>query len=451
MTGIVGLTHSPTGKPLVRLVKTLKVGIGYPKGKAIHVFIRPNKPNDLWVVEIGTGKEVSRQSFQNRKDAEVYYREQWKTAPERGMPGKFGYFTFQRVGIDGSYTPDWDAIEMHGPMPTEIGIVFLDNTPLHQQMEWWTTAELKCSGDGRNAMRRLSEAKSPAERQAATEASGKGEQFFPIANGCWAYGCQYARGEKPVCKPHTRLNFQLVNAPALGSTCSFDSTGFRSATQLFSSIHQILTITGRGNADEGVVAGIPLTLKLLPYKTSHNGRSSKQFGVTVHLKASDALELMRKVIAAGAEFKQIAGAPLRLSAPERESTAEEYLTEAAEAASMEAEYYPAESDDAPAEEWEFPEGTEEAAEGQPAQPKPEQPQVRRKSERQAERDAASRDQVSEKTREIIDNLYEDDGPAPAEAKQETAAEPAPAPVEMKSDPVPEKLRMSSPFKKGEAR
>ena len=379
---LIGITHSLTGQPLVRLAKTLKVGIGYPKGRAIHVYL---DRSGQWTIELGTGKECVRKKFGTRRDAQMAYADLYKTAPERKYPGKFGYFTFQRVSIDGTFTPDWDAIELHGPLPTEAGIVFLDNQPLRQQMEWWTAAELKCSGDGRNAMRRLSEAKTKEEQRLAADASGRGEQFFPITNGCFAYGCPYSRGEKPICKPHSRLQFQLVNAPALGSTCTFDSTGFRSATQLFSSLQQIQTITGRGNPDEGVVAGIPLTLKLLPYKTSHNGQPSTQFGVTLHLKAGDAMELVRKAITAGDEFRQVAAsARLQLEAGDIEqAAAEQMLSEAAEAVAMESEFYPSEPEpgEEPSEEgFEFEE--EPARQAAAEQPSPLK-SVRRKSENAA--------------------------------------------------------------------
>lgn len=409
---LIGITHSLTGQPLVRLAKTLKVGIGYPKGKAIHVYL---DRSGQWTIELGTGKDRTLKKFGTRRDLQMAYAELSKTAPERRFPGKFGYFTFQRVSIDGTFTPDWDAIELHGPLPTEVGIVFLDNAPLRQQMEWWTAAELKCSGDGRNAMRRLSEAKTKEEQRAAAEASGRGEQFFQINNGCFAYGCPISRGEKPFCKPHSRLQFQLVNAPALGSTCTFDSTGFRSATQLFSSLQQIQTITGRGNPEDGVVAGIPLTLKLLPYKTSHNGQPSTQFGVTLYLKAGDVMELVRKAINAGDEFRQIAAsARLQLGAGDIEqAAAEQMLSEAAEAVAMESEFYPAEvGDEQPVDDFEFADEPQQAATPAAAAPQSLKDSVRRKSA------------TAQPPAVVLSDDWLDERASP---ETETAQEPAPNP------------------------
>jgi len=328
-TKLYGVTHSPDGTPLTREVRILKVGIGYPKGPAVHVYIdRAQK----WVVEVGVGKDAKRLRFDSRPEAEKAYNEQRRKAPLRGHPGKFPYFTFHRIGIDGSYYPDWEAIERHGPVPTEIGIVFLTDQPLELAYQWWTVAELKCEGDGINARRRITAAQNEEERRLAAEAEAAGEQFFPLVGKCYTKGCPLARGEKRVCKPHSRLSFQLAYAPMLGGTCTFDSTGFRSAADLASSIHRIRTVTGRGNAEQGTVAGIPLLLTLRPYRASHQGKPTTQYAVSLQLRASDAVELYRKAIEAGEEFRRVALA----SAPERAAQ----LPEAQEAARMEAEFYP---------------------------------------------------------------------------------------------------------------
>lgn len=369
---LYGITHSLSGAPMTRLVRMLKVGIGYPKGPAIHVYINAKRE---WVVEIGVNKEAQRKGFSSRGEAKQFYDANRRGAPERKYPGKFPYFTFQRVGIDGSFSPDWDAIEEHGPLPTEVPIVFLTNDPLEQAMQWWTAAELKCEGNGRDARRRIDLAKSDAEKAAAKRAADSGDKFFPIVDGCFARGCMYARGDKPVCKPHTRLNFQLANAPALGATCTFDSTGFRSGANLFSSLDQIRTITGRGNPEDGVVAGIPLLLVLRPYKTSHNGQPSTQYGVSLQLRAEDAVRLYQKVLQAGDEFRAIAGAPLQLTAtPEFIEESGERVTEKAEAMAMDAEFYSTE--DAPDGEWDEFHGSEQSHNPEP----PKQATPRRKSE-----------------------------------------------------------------------
>ena len=48
-TKLYGLTHDPVNRrPMVRQVRMLKVGIGFPKGPNIHAFIAPC---GVWVIE----------------------------------------------------------------------------------------------------------------------------------------------------------------------------------------------------------------------------------------------------------------------------------------------------------------------------------------------------------------------------------------------------------------
>ena len=358
---LYGLTHDLDGTPRTHQVRMLKVGIGYPRGPAIHVYIdRSGK----WVVELGVGDKVALKRFDDRGTAKEYYTDQRRRAPIRKYPGKFPYFTFYQIGMDAQYYPDWDAIEQHGSIPTEIEVVFLTNDPLEQTMQWWTAAELKCEGNGKDARRRIELAETDDEKQAAAKAEAAGEQFFPLTNACYACGCKHARGDKAICKPKTRLSFQLAHAPTIGGTCVYETTGFRSGRNLFSCIEQIRTVTGRGDPEQGVVAGIPLILILRPYRTSHKGQPTKQYGVSLQLRAEDAVSLYRKAIQAGDEFQAISRVPRQLEAPE---------PEAAQAKRMEAEFYP-EGDDQPedsgewngqaAEAFEMPQRKSETAESE---------------------------------------------------------------------------------------
>ena len=227
-------------------------------------------------------------------------------------------------------------------------MIFLDNWPLEQSMQTWTATELKCEGNGIDARRRVDWAKSPEEQKLADKAKAAGEKYFDIINGCYSRGCPFAAGDRPLCKPHSRLNLQLAYNPMLGGTAVFDTTGWRSGGNLFSCLEQIRTITGRGNPDDGVVAGIPLKMVLRPYRTSHNGQAATQYGVSLQLRAEDAASLMRKAIGQADQFRMIVGAPKLIEARTEETAEEtvEHLSEQAEAKSMEAEFYPdaAESD-----------------------------------------------------------------------------------------------------------
>lgn len=384
-TKLYGLTHDPVNRrPMVRQVRMLKVGIGYPKGPNIHVYIARSGE---WVIEEGVAnsKQPKRTSFKTMAEAKAYYTERRRSVPERSYPAKFPYFTFLRIGMDGGFVHDFEAIERHGSMPTEIEVVFLNDAPLEQSMQWWTAAELKCEGNGIDARRRLDLAVTEEEKKLAETARKAGEKFFSIIDGCHMRGCPYSRGKDnkaPLCKPHSRLMFQLAYNPTLGGTAVFDTTGWGSGANLFSCLHQVRSITGRGDADIGRVAGIPLQMVLRPYRTSHNGQPTTQYGVSLQLRAADAQSLVRNVIEKADEFLRITGTPLLLEAPDELG---EVIPESAEARTMEAEFYPETTEEA---EWEeYPEGSttqdgasdDDGRSGQPAG-RPDSEAPRRKSE-----------------------------------------------------------------------
>jgi hypothetical protein len=240
--------------------------------------------------------------YADKAEAWKAYMQARKTAPDRKYPRKVPYFTFLRMGADGNYVHDFEAIENHGAAPTEIDIVFLDNNPLDAAFQMFTAAELKCEGNGLDARRRLSMASTPDEKLLAEAAAADGEKYFPIIDGCYSRGCPYPKEGK--CKPHGRLMFQLLNSPRVGGTCSYDTTSYRSIPQLSSGIEQIKQVTGRGVAAHGRVAGIPLKLVLRPYKVTHDGKPSTQFGVSLEFRAENAVELARMLIHTADEYHE---------------------------------------------------------------------------------------------------------------------------------------------------
>lgn len=332
---IYNLTHDEAGRPLTRLARSVKVGFGAPRGAAVHVWI---DRTGEWVVDVGVGRDVASHRFSTKEEAQRFYGQARMKAGERKYPSKLAYWTFQRVGASADLYPDWHAIEVHGPKPTEIPVVLADQNPLHQRMEWWTAAELKCEGDGRDARRRCTAARGPDQQKAAAAASANGEAWFPIVDGCGHGRCPEASGDKPVCKPHSRLSFLLAKAPSLGTTCTYDSTGYRTAIWLASPLEQLRQLTG------GHLAGVTMRLKLQAYKTSFNGKPSVQLGATLYMPETDFLELVRRARQQADEFSaRLIDAPAKqIAAPDAiETTAadEPRLSEPDEAALMHGEFY----------------------------------------------------------------------------------------------------------------
>lgn len=335
---IFGLTHTLTGKPIVRHVRMMKIGFGYAKGKAVHVFINAQRK---WIVEVGVGKDKKQFPCDSKTEAQKIYREQIKNAPERGYPGKFPYFTFQRIGIDGDYAPDFDAIERHGALPTRVLIGFESDYPSELSMQMWASGKgLLCEGDGIDARRKLEMASAPHEKTLAEESARKGERFFPIIGGCHSRGCPYSSGDKPKCKPHSRLMFHLAYAPTIGGTCIFDSTGWESARNMTACLRALRNVTGRGEVDAdgepiGPLAGIQVELVLHPYKT----QKGPQFAIAMEMRAEDIRQLYKNAIGRAEEFRQLIANPLMIEAGNEPEDPPQELTEAAEERAMTAEFY----------------------------------------------------------------------------------------------------------------
>ncbi len=304
---LYGITHNLDGSARVIEPKTLKVGIGLAKGPWIHVYIDLAKK---WVVQVGKD-DLKR--LDSKAEAKKYYRTAKSSAPERKYPQRLPYFTFSHVSPDATFEPDFDAIESHGPLPTEIDIVFVRDDPFEASYQMWSATEKKCDGDGLNALRICSMASTPGDRKLAEAAQQRGEKYFPIINGCWMRACEFSKPQgqnKALCAPHGRLLFQLVNSPRLGGTSYFDTRGFRSVSQLFSCIETFKGVTGGGYPGRGFVAGIPLKMVLRPYKAVHEGKANTQYGVSLEFRAESALALKSSLIEHGVRFRESARVPI---------------------------------------------------------------------------------------------------------------------------------------------
>lgn len=308
---LYGLTHSIDNTPLVRVPRVVKVQIGHTKGPEVSTWIAPD---GKWRVSYNS--KLKAYEGEDRKRAEAIYADlvrsaQTGTAPTevkgpvcnmRKFPGKLPFFTFSRMRGDGSYEPDWDTIEAHGHCPTEIEIVFTDDRPFTAQYQMWTAADLKCTGDGINALRVVT---MPSGYEAAAAAAAKGhEKRFLIEGGCHTCGCPFAQPEgkkAPLCKPHGMLQFQLVSSLRLGGVAQFDTTSYRSISQLFSCIHQFLAFTGNGNPERGFLAGIPLKLILRPFRTEHG----TAYATSLEFRAESIEAMRQKILDAGRTFRQV--------------------------------------------------------------------------------------------------------------------------------------------------
>lgn len=311
MKKLFGLTHKEDGAPIVRQVTTCKVGIGLPQGKDIHVYI---DAAGKWVVKVGKDERIASAT---RQEARHIYLEKVKTAPDRKAPGKIQYFTFTRISADGNYQPDWDMIEMHGPLPVEVPIIFFRNEPLDAEYAYFTAREKKCWGDGKNATRIVTLYTDKDQQAAAERAKETGEGYYKIEEGCWTMGCPFAKPSSEdnkhypaPCKPHGRLFFQFLKAPTLGATAYFDTTSRRSISQLFSCLQDFREFTGRGDVDQGYVTGIPLWLTVRPFRATFKQgdvkKTSTQYSVGLEFRGEgiEPARLVESLISASEDYRQ---------------------------------------------------------------------------------------------------------------------------------------------------
>jgi len=328
---LYGITHDPsTGVAQVRVPRAIKISIGKPQGKALHVYLAKNGQGELrWFLETGSGKDATFVNFATKEECRKAYFDAKKNAPDRKAPEKLDYFTFMKSSslADGTLEPDFDAIEKHGVKPRAIDIVFTDDTPFAAFYEMYSKAALLCRGDGINAERSVEWPQSNDEKKAAAEAKAAGKKMFPILDGCWTRGCPFAkpttnaRGyEVRQCAPHGTLSLQLVSDIRLGSRAQYSTTGIRTVSQLFSSLVELATFTGGGNPEAGYVRSIPLKMTLQPFKTNHNGQPGKAYAVSLEFRAESLAGLKQKLLEFSENFnaqpRQIAAPPARqIAAP----------------------------------------------------------------------------------------------------------------------------------------
>ena len=214
-TKFFGVTHAEDGSLTAKVPRVVKVSMGLPKGKDIHVRMAPD---NTWIIQVGEKRHTAA-----TKDAAItLYNEQLAKAGERKFPKKISYYTFTQTGASGDQEPAFDLIERFGCMPTDVNIVFLTNATsqiFESCMKMYSKSKLLCYGNGIDALRVNELARTAAERALVIV----GEKYFPITGGCSERGCPYSletqKNGKPVapeCKPSGTFRFQVAAAPMLG-------------------------------------------------------------------------------------------------------------------------------------------------------------------------------------------------------------------------------------------
>jgi len=302
---LFGVTYDKDTKAaIVRAPRVLKVGIGIPRGRAVHVFMH----NGDWIIRFGawenTGgkqrlvmKTVYRggqNGLSNKQsDVEAWYRAHKQDAAVSNRPQKIPHFTFTARNVvedEGGrpvevFEPDFDAIFAHGDSPKRIPVILTSDSPLRQSDEMWSATELKCHGDGLLAERVIS--MGSVKDQYWQQAKDAGLNMFPV-QPCRLGGCPFSGKE---CKFMSVIEVQLALSLRLGATAYFTSTGEVTAKRLFSSLTSIRSVLDKMGYS---LVGVPMYMTLSSFRANHEGKASSQPCVSLELTAagSKALNLL---------------------------------------------------------------------------------------------------------------------------------------------------------------
>ena len=297
---MIGITHDEDGNPIVEMPKILKVGIGLSKGKAITAWMNRDSKKP-WSILVGYNEQNrKRHDCESKEAAIAKFEELYESAPMCSYPRKLPYFLFTvgTTAADGSqiFKPDWDAIEAHGPTPKSIEVVFMSDDPISGPgtgYRMWSATELKCKGDGIDALRVLSMAETPEEKALAAKAKADGEKYFPIVNGCWTRGCKYAlpvldsKGNpKKQCSGHMDIVFQLPVMFKIGGVSYLHTTSDRTARNVSGTLEVIKKM------NKGRVSWIPMTMTVVPFKTNVGGKPGQAFMIVLQPTSEETKKLL---------------------------------------------------------------------------------------------------------------------------------------------------------------
>lgn len=181
-----------------------------------------------------------------------------RTRGRRPLPEKWDHF---KIGTlmkdeDGGVIIDEEMSKAIGGDKTELDITMCYDEPALNMPTFYaafTQSKLACMGTGKKAWQR--------------QEDGERKEI-----ACNRKECQLARDKK--CTPYGRLSVILEQANRIGGTFVFRTTSWNSLRNITSSMAFIRNQTG------GILAGIPLKLKLRSASTIPNGLGRK---VTIYI------------------------------------------------------------------------------------------------------------------------------------------------------------------------
>ena len=136
-------------------------------------------------------------------------------------------------------------------------------------------------------------------------------------------------GKGLVCKANGNLRVMIHTARTLGGIHVFRTTSLNSIGQLMSSMEQVLTLTGGGKPERGILAGIPLVLELQPKRVVPGPNKKPQLAYVVALTRKAGMneflqQVLNESVLRESLYKQIAAREiLALPPPGKETPYEQ--------------------------------------------------------------------------------------------------------------------------------
>lgn len=244
-----------------------------------------------------------------------------RTKSGRRLPEKLDHFEIGTLIKDeeGRIEMDKEMTQALGEDKTEIDISLCYDTPALNFPTFYaafTQSKLACMGNGRTAWQR--------------QEDGERKEIV-----CDRKECALARDKK--CKPYGRLSLILTNANRIGGTYIFRTTSWNSIRNIISAMAFIQNQTG------GILAGIPLKLKLRAASAVPNGVGHKVTIYVVNLEYAGTMEQLKKDAKEEIKRRRVLGLDMKNLEQLQKGGIEEHVrTEAeaeAEAEEISGEFY----------------------------------------------------------------------------------------------------------------
>jgi hypothetical protein len=239
----------------------------------------------------------------------IGYLGEKRTKSGKRLPEKLDHFELGTLmkDDDGGVVMDKQMTDVIGEDKTELDISLCYDEPALNFPTFYaafTQSKLACMSDGRKAWQR--------------QEDGERKEIV-----CDRRQCSLAKDKK--CKPYGRLSVILTTANRIGGTYVFRTTSWNSLRNILSSMSFIRNQTG------GILAGIPLKLKLRAATAVPNGLGHRVKIYVVNMEYAGTMEQLKQDAATEIKRRKMLGLNMHELEQVQKGGIKEHVHEEAEA------------------------------------------------------------------------------------------------------------------------